>query len=123
MLTGGAKRLETGLTLLTNRRAEKLFVSGVYRGVDVARILAIYQRKLEEFTCCVELGYSAASTSGNALETAERVRKQGYRSVRLVTANYHMPRSLLEFRHRMPNIDVYPHAVFPDRFKRENWWA
>ena len=40
-----------------------------------------------------------------------------------MTASYHMPRSLLEFTHRMPEVKVVPHAVFPEGFKRDHWWT
>lgn len=123
VLTGGSGRLETGLSLLAADRAQKLFISGVYRGVDVERIIALSQQRSQNFECCVVLGYSASSTAENALETVEWVNAQGYSSVRLVTADYHMPRSLLEIRNRMPGVDVIPHAVFPRGFKRDKWWA
>ena len=51
-----------------------------------------------------------------------RSREQDLRSLRLVTAAYHMPRSLLEFRHAMPEIEIVPHPVFPENFKQRDWW-
>ena len=123
VLTGGSGRLDEGLDLLAAKRAEKLFVSGVYRGVDVAQLLEISRRLPEDFICCVTVGHSAVSTSGNATETAAWIERNGFRSLSLVTANYHMPRSMLEFRHSMPEIVIVPHAVFPEQFKRERWWA
>ena len=123
VLTGGSGRLDKGLDLLAAKRARKLFVSGVYRGVDVAQLLEISRRLPEDFICCVTVGHSAVSTSGNATETAAWIERNGYRSLSLVTANYHMPRSMLEFRHAMPEIIIVPHPVFPEQFKRERWWA
>tara|TARA_B100000315_G_scaffold256942_1_gene304250 strand:- start:1033 stop:1707 length:675 start_codon:yes stop_codon:yes gene_type:complete len=123
VLTGGSERLKEGLTLLTDQKAKKLFVSGVYRGNDVRRLLEIQQRSPADLLCCINLGYTATSTAGNAIETAGWIEKQNYRSLRLVTANYHMPRSLLEFHHLMPEIEIIPHAVFPEQFKRVQWWA
>ncbi|MBT3989484.1 MAG: YdcF family protein [Rhodospirillaceae bacterium] len=122
VLTGGSDRLKEGLTLLTNKKAKKLFVSGVYRGNDVKRLLAIQQYNPAELMCCINLGYAATSTAGNALETAIWINEQKYRSLRLVTANYHMPRSLLEFHHIMPDVEILPHPVFPEQFKRDRWW-
>jgi uncharacterized SAM-binding protein YcdF (DUF218 family) len=65
---------------------------------------------------------AADDTRGNAVETAAWIREQGFGSLRLVTANYHMPRSLLEFRHAMPDIEIVPHPVFPENFKQDEWW-
>ena len=122
VLTGGSDRLKEGLTLLSAKKAKKLFVSGVYRGNDVRRLLEIQQHNPADLLCCISLGYSATSTASNAIETAEWIIDQNYRSFRLVTANYHMPRSLLEFRHHMPALEIIPHAVFPAQFKRAQWW-
>src|SRR3546814_20820963 len=50
------------------------------------------------------------------------MKEQGFDSLRLVTATYHMPRSLLEFHRTMPNIEIVPHPVFTENFKRDDWW-
>ncbi len=122
VLTGGSLRLTTGLSLLAADRAEKLFVSGVYRGVDVEELLRISRQAPAAVECCVVLGYSAGDTRGNALETAEWMRQEGYRSLRLVTANYHMPRSLLEFRRAMPDAIILSHPVAPTNVHLDDWW-
>jgi len=44
VLTGGSGRVTQGLALLAEGRAKKLFVSGVYRGVDVQELLRVSQQ-------------------------------------------------------------------------------
>lgn len=122
VLTGGSDRLGVALDLLSAEKGQKLFVSGVYRGVDVRQLLDLSQHSPEDLSCCVVLGYEADNTRGNAIETAAWMKEQGYSSLRLVTATYHMPRSLLEFRRLMPEIEIVPHPVFPKHFKSDNWW-
>tara|TARA_Y100001934_G_C12253497_1_gene726334 strand:- start:161 stop:784 length:624 start_codon:yes stop_codon:yes gene_type:complete len=122
VLTGGSLRLETGLDLLTDNRASKLFVSGVHRGVDVAQLLQMVRRFPDAVTCCIALGYDADNTEGNAKETAAWLKKEQYHSIRLVTSSYHMLRSLAEFRAVMPAIKIIEHPVFPKSFKAKNWW-
>ncbi|MDZ7713576.1 MAG: YdcF family protein [Rhodovibrio sp.] len=122
VLTGGSGRVSTGLRLLERGRADKLFVSGVYKGVDVSELLRVSKQAPEWLTCCVTLGYEAETTYGNAVESAAWVRRNDFASVRLVTAAYHMPRSLLEFRRRMPAVTIVPHPVFPDHVKQDEWW-
>jgi uncharacterized SAM-binding protein YcdF (DUF218 family) len=122
VLTGGSARLDSGLALLEEKRAAKLFVSGVYRGVDVAKLLEISRSAPADLTCCITLGYEADDTRGNAIETARWMRDQNLKSLRLVTAAYHMPRSLAEFRHAMPDMMIVVHPVFPKSFKRDSWW-
>ena len=50
------------------------------------------------------------------------LKKEKFESIRLVTASYHMPRSLVEFRSVMRNIEIMPHPVFPESFKAKEWW-
>ena len=122
VLTGGSARLKTGLTLIAEKRAKKLFVSGVYRSVDVAELLRVSRQSPDEVACCIALGYSAESTRGNALETAKWMAEEGFASLRLVTANYHMPRSLVEFRVAMPGIELVAHPVIPENVMLDDWW-
>lgn len=122
VLTGGSGRLRTGLDLLLAGRAERLFVSGVYRGVDVTQLLAILKQRPVDVENRISIG-NAIDTIENAVETAEWMHERGYTSMRLVTAAYHMPRSLLEFQFAMPDITIEPHPVFPDHVKQNFWWA
>lgn len=122
VLTGGSERLETGLKLLADGYAGKLFVSGVARGVDVAALLRVARRGPEDLSCCIAVGYAADNTAGNARETADWMRAEGFSSLRLVTASYHMPRSMVEFSRAMPEVEIVSHPVFPTQFKRDNWW-
>ncbi len=122
VLTGGSGRLHEGLDLLASGKGKKLFVSGVYRGVDVAALLRVSQQEPGNLECCINLGYQAGNTHGNADETARWMTEQGYKSLRLVTANYHMRRSLLEFRRTMPWADIYPHPIRPNTVAIQEWW-
>ena len=122
VLTGGSRRLATGLELLSANAAGMLFVSGVYRGVDVSQLLRHFQNAPDNQRCCVEIGHDAGDTAGNAHETAAWVRRQGFRSLRIVTSNYHVPRSMLEFRHALPGVTLVAHPVVPESFKYDGWW-
>ncbi len=122
VLTGGSGRLDEGLELLSRDRADKLFVSGVYRGVDVQMLLSISRRSAGQLEERIGIG-GAVDTVGNAAETARWMEGNRYTSLRLVTANYHMPRSLVEFRNAMPTLTIVPHPVFPEHVKQDQWWA
>jgi uncharacterized SAM-binding protein YcdF (DUF218 family) len=123
VLTGGSLRVQSGIALLTAGKAKKLFVSGVHHGTDVLALLRAEHQSPDKVACCIALGYDADNTLGNALETAAWMRQEGFHSLRLVTASYHMPRSLLEFSRAMPEVRIIPHPVFPERVKQERWWA
>ncbi|MGB8842067.1 MAG: YdcF family protein [Aliidongia sp.] len=124
VLTGGKMRLENGLALLAGGRAGKLFVSGVHQGIDIDAMLRQMPHAPRGLECCIVLGHMADNTHGNALETAGWLRAEGLHSIRLVTANYHMPRALLEFRRALPpGIRIIPHPVFPDGAEPDNLWS
>ena len=123
VLTGGSERLSVGFDLLRAGRARKLFISGVYRGVDVRELLALSSKSGNDLECCVQLGYDADDTEGNAVETARWMAEEGFTSLRVVTANYHMARSLVEFRRAMPGVVLVPHPVTPQKVRLDSWWS
>jgi uncharacterized SAM-binding protein YcdF (DUF218 family) len=123
VLTGGSLRLESGIELMREGKGRELFVSGVNRRVDLDDLLRVAGDAPHWLARCVAIGYQAENTEGNAQETARWMQRHGYRSLRLVTAWYHMPRSLLEFERAMPEIEIVPHPVFPELVKEERWWA
>jgi uncharacterized SAM-binding protein YcdF (DUF218 family) len=115
VLTGGSQRLDSGLSLLVAGKAKKLFVSGVHPGVAQQDMFRGRQDAERWIECCVVLGHAADNTEGNAVETEEWLRAEGYHSLRLVTANYHMRRALLEFRRVLPPEDlIVPDPVAPE---------
>ena len=123
VLTGGPLRLQSGMALLRDGKGRKLFVSGVNQQVDLDELLRVSGNAPEWAACCTVLGHDADNTLGNARETAQWMRRQGFSSLRLVTAWYHMPRSLLELDRAMPEIEIVAHPVFPDEVSGEHWWA
>ena len=123
VLTGGRLRLQSGMDLLRDGKGRKLFVSGVNQQVDLEELLRVSGNAPDWATCCTALGHDADNTLGNARETAQWMRQQGFSSLRLVTAWYHMPRSLLELDRAMPEVEIIAHPVFPDDVSQEHWWA
>jgi len=122
-LTGGSNRLQTGFDLLEQGRGEKLFISGVYQGVDVRELMAQWKGSDHaDLDCCVVLGFEADDTIGNARETAEWMEKEGYTSLYLVTAHYHMKRALLEFQRVGKTWQIRPWPVVPEGLDMNNWW-
>ena len=122
VLTGGSDRLSTGLELLTAGKGQKLLVSGVHPGSTLDQLLAKQAVPKDLRTCCIILGRTATDTIGNAAETTSWMRVEQFHSLRLVTAHYHMPRSLLIFREALPGIEIVPHPVSPESVKLTDWW-
>jgi uncharacterized SAM-binding protein YcdF (DUF218 family) len=122
VLTGGSDRLTTGLELLAAGKGRKLLISGVHPGLTLNRVLAKYPVKQELRDCCIVLGHAADNTVGNAEETLAWMQAEKFHSLRLVTAHYHMPRSLMIFHELLPDMEIVPHPVIPDSVKLDDWW-
>ena len=125
VVTGGQQRLDDGLELLTAGKAERMLISGVGEGVNRAVLvqeLGLDDREAGALFCCVELDFTADNTRGNAAATKQWAGEHGMRSVRLVTASYHMPRALVVFAREMPDLDIYQWAVMPEDLQIQNWW-
>ncbi len=121
VLTGGGERIGAGIELLEAGRGKKLLISGANQRAAEPTSRNLRDRS-DRFDCCIVIEFEAADTAGNAAETALWMAGEGYSSLRIVTAAYHMPRSLLEFRRAMPGIELVPHPVFPSAVPREGWW-
>ncbi|MBK9563170.1 MAG: YdcF family protein [Micavibrio sp.] len=111
VLTGGKDRIETGLDLFAEELAPELFITGVHDDVTQAEILARYTGAKPLPECCMVLGYKANSTTENASETKEWMAGKNIKTIRLVTANYHMPRAVLEFRAALPGVKIITHPI------------
>lgn len=122
VLTGGSERVAAGLELLRAGKARKLFISGVHPSVNVKELVQKTPIPDDLRTCCVILGKEADNTIGNALETQSFMEDNNFKSLRLVTAHYHMPRSLFLFNQMMPSARIYLYPVTPDAVDLRNWW-
>jgi uncharacterized SAM-binding protein YcdF (DUF218 family) len=122
-LTGGADRVSDAMTLLLEGHADRLLITGVNPATtrkDLARGMPAARSAVE---CCVDLGYRAENTRGNASETADWVRAHDIHSLVIVTSNYHMPRALAEMAYRLPGVDLQAYPVVSDRARSDAWWA
>ncbi len=123
-LTGGSERVLEAAELLARGQARRMLITGVNRathGSDLARLLPMSR---DLFDCCVDLGYSAQDTQGNARETRDWARARSIKGpLIVVTSNYHMPRALLELSAALPGVTLYPSPVISDYVDVSNWWS
>ncbi|HWH22074.1 MAG TPA: YdcF family protein [Allosphingosinicella sp.] len=101
VLTGGAKRIERGLDLVSRGRAERMLISGVDRTVRPIELAQRYQVDERLFECCIDLGRESVDTRSNGAETARWVRQKKLKTVRLVTTDWHMPRARFELSQQL----------------------
>ena len=122
-LTGGAERIPDAVQLLERGHAGRLLITGVNPSLtraDVARLAPGLERVIE---CCVDLGYEARNTLGNAREARRWLEAHGLIGpVIVVTSNYHMPRALMELAHELPDAELIPFPVVTGRLRHGAWW-
>ncbi|MDI7862601.1 YdcF family protein [Rhizobiaceae bacterium n13] len=123
VLTGGYQRIEQAVSLLENGAGGRLLISGVHPSTTPSQIRKMTQGSQVLFSCCVDIGYEALDTIGNANETVRWIHDKGYRNILVVTNNYHMPRSLLELRRLDPTTSFIPYPVVNSDLKRKNWFV
>ena len=120
VLTGGKNRTTEAGKLYNRKLGDKLFISGVNKQVSLGQIEKRNEIKLKSKSK-VELGQKARDTIGNAEESVEWINQNHIKSVRLVTSNYHIPRSLLEFKSRLPDLEIIAYPVYSENVQQQ-WW-
>jgi len=122
-LTGGSgERISAGVRLLEENRGRRLLISGVGQHVTRSQLQIVVGAAKPLFDCCVDLGFRAANTLGNARETAAWARAHGFRTLILVTADYHMPRARLELHAALPEATIETYPVATNELKTGGWW-
>jgi uncharacterized SAM-binding protein YcdF (DUF218 family) len=122
VLTGEGRRIAEGARLLREGRAERMLISGVFPRTGKKALMRISGLSEQQFDCCVDLGYAARDTAGNANEARSWAAVRHYDSLIIVTASYHMPRSLAELSLALPSTRLIPHPVVPKGFPERHWW-
>ena len=97
VLTGGPGRIHRGVELLQAKSARRLLISGVAPSVRPIELAVGMGIPPALFDCCIDLGKRAADTRGNGEEIADWVAAHKYRSVRIVTSQFHMARAVADF--------------------------
>jgi uncharacterized SAM-binding protein YcdF (DUF218 family) len=120
-LTGGPLRINDALELLAAGRGQRLLITGVNPVTRPGQISRLMPEHQHWFACCVDIDHSA-NTIGNAVETRRWARARGFRSLIVVTANYHMPRAMAELAHELPDVALVPYSVLSDKVRVESWW-
>lgn len=108
VLTGGKYRIQEGIRLLDDKLTDIVFISGVNSEVDKQSVLSADFGTHEDD---VILGYYATSTKENVIESEGWMLENNIEEVRIITSDYHLFRSKLEFDYSLPNIKKSFHSV------------
>jgi len=112
-LTGGPGRVELALRLLAGGQADRLLLSGIGGGTELATLGRLAGIDTAALAPRITLGRYAASTRGNAVEAASWAAQNRVGSLIVVTAAWHMPRALAELRQTLPDVRLFPLPVQP----------
>jgi uncharacterized SAM-binding protein YcdF (DUF218 family) len=121
-LTGGSQRIGDAIDLLAQGYGSRLLITGVNDRTSRDEIARLNPGQRRLFECCVDFDYRARNTIGNAVETRRWVQDHRFRSLIVVTSNYHMPRTLLELEHVLPSARLIPYAVVSATIDPKDWW-
>lgn len=121
-LTGGSDRVLDAAELLARGQARRLLITGVNRATRSSVLARRLPVSRDLFNCCVDLGYEALDTVGNARETRQwaQVHKISH-SLIVVTSNYHMPRAMVELSAALPELKLYPYPVVSEHVNLADW--
>lgn len=123
VLTGASDmRIKEGMRLLERRKGARMLISGVNREVKREELLPVTEGSKKLYECCVDLGYEAQTTLGNAYEVAEWAKAKGFDDLIVVTSDYHMPRSLLEIKAALPGVKLHAYPVATPTLDARAWW-
>ncbi|MBL8773367.1 MAG: YdcF family protein [Phenylobacterium sp.] len=117
-------RLSAAMGLLEDGYGRRMLVSGVDRKATREDIRNVSRAVRRLYDCCVDLGFTAADTVGNARETLAWAKAMRYRELIVVTADFHMPRAMLELNAvlRPAGIETQAYAVPTRSLKSRDWW-
>lgn len=111
VLTGGSERIAAGLVLLKEKAAKRLLITGVHPATTASQLQHIFGINDQLFKCCIDLDKRAPDTRGNAIEAAQWARGFGFRKLVVVTSDYHILRSMVEFSRAMPEMELIAYPV------------
>ena len=122
-LTGGAQRIEDAVDLLARGFGRRLLITGVNARTSRVEIARLTPNQRALLDCCVDLDYRAQNTVGNAVETRRWARHNGFKSLIVVTSNYHMPRTMTELDRVLPDTAKSAHSVVTPLVNPSGWWT
>jgi len=122
VLTGGHARVSEAVRLLEEGRANRLLISGVHPGTTREQLAAVTASPMPLEKQSVELDRVALNTAGNAVETANWVRKNGFSSLLVVTSAYHLPRAEVELAGALPDVNLIAYPVFSKDLNLGVWY-
>jgi len=112
VITGGAGRIEHGMDVLADGLTKRVLIAGADPLVTKKDLVDVLGGQARLIRCCVDLGSESVDTRSNAEETQRWLARHKYKTVRLVTSDWHMRRARYEFERVLDDkYELVPDAV------------
>ena len=98
VITGGTGRIEHAFKVIESGSAKRLLIAGADPLVRKRDLVDRFHANSRLVRCCVDLGSESVDTRSNAEEAQRWLARRNYKSVRLITNDWHMRRAGYEFR-------------------------
>jgi uncharacterized SAM-binding protein YcdF (DUF218 family) len=115
VLTGGKGRIEHAIDVLRDRKAKRLLIAGADPSVTKGDLARRVPRGAKLIKCCVDLGSESVDTRSNAEEALRWLARHRFKSVRLITSDWHMRRANYEF----DRVLGHRYRIVPDAVRSE----
>ena len=106
VFTGGKGRFEKGFNMLKDNVSRRLFISGVFPGINLEKKYVINDSDKKLFDCCISFDEKAANTIENVQEVKDWIFLNDINEIFLVSSYYHLPRIKILFEKIIPNLEV-----------------
>lgn len=111
-ITGASGRIEHAMEVLADGDVKRVLIAGTDPSVTKPDLIDRLGGKEMLVNCCVDLGSESVDTRSNAEEAKRWLDRRGYKSLRLITSDWHMRRARYEFRKVLgDSYEVVPDAV------------
>ena len=122
-LTGASDaRIQEAMDLLQAGKGRRVLVSGVNKSVTRDQLNKVANAPANLYDCCVDLDFDAQNTKGNAQQIADWARGKSFKTLIVVTSDYHMPRSILEIHGALPEAVLVPYPIATPALDTHHWW-
>ena len=115
VITGGSGRIEHAMRVLEDGKTKRVLIAGADPLVTKKDLIDRFDAEGRLVRCCVDLGSESVDTRSNAEEAQRWLAKHNYKSIRLITNDWHMRRAAYEFRRSLAG----KYKIVPDGVRTE----
>jgi len=116
VLTGGKGRIDKGIELFKASPNNYLIISGVDKSIKIIEVVPKDILNSNK----VFIDRKSETTIDNAEEIIKWSRKNSITNIRIITSDYHMPRSMLILSKKSESLNFFPDPVKSDINIRKN---